>query len=171
MGSERIYELAAETVRRYRSRSPFEIARSLGIDVDFADLGGLKGFYIVYKNGRYIVINHNLDERMAKLVLAHEIGHDLLHRELAENGGLSEKGFFDMKSKPERQANLFAANLLITDKDILGYAEEGMTLENIARTLDVHYQLALIKAGDMAERGYEFNLPCLPDSAFLGSAG
>lgn len=168
MSRNDINELVQETVRKYRTKNPFELAESLGIDLDFADLGGLKGFYIVYDKGRYIVINENLDERLAKLVAAHEIGHDCLHRSLAESGGLKETGFFDMKSKPEKEANVFAANLLISDKDMLELAEEGYTIESIAKCLDVHYQTALIKAEDMGNRGYQVNVPFVPKSEFLG---
>ncbi len=163
-----INAVVLETVRKCRTNNPFELAGSLGIDLDYADLGGLKGFYIVYEKGRYIVINENLDERLMKLVAAHEIGHDCLHRDIAESGGLKETGFFDMKSKPEKEANIFAANLLISDREMLELAEEGYTIENIAKALGVHYQTALIKAEDMGKRGYEVRVPYVPKSEFLG---
>ena len=163
-----INAVVLETVRKCRTSNPFELARSLGIDLDYADLGGLKGFYIVYEKGRYIVINENLDERLMKLVAAHEIGHDCLHRDIAERGGLKETGFFDMKSKPEKEANIFAANLLISDREMLELAEEGYTIENIAKALGVHYQTALIKAEDMGKRGYEVKVPYVPKAEFLG---
>ena len=163
-----INAVVLETVRKCRTNNPFELAGSLGIDLDYADLGGLKGFYIVYEKGRYIVINENLDERLMKLVAAHEIGHDCLHRDIAESGGLKETGFFDMKSKPEKEANIFAANLLISDREMLELAEEGYTIENIAKALGVHYQTALIKAEDMGKRGYEVKVPFVPKSEFLG---
>ena len=163
-----INAVVLETVRKCRTNNPFELAGSLGIDLDYADLGGLKGFYIVYEKGRYIVINENLDERLMKLVAAHEIGHDCLHRDIAESGGLKETGFFDMKSKPEKEANIFAANLLISDREMLELAEEGYTIENIAKALGVHYQTALIKAEDMGKRGYEVKVPYVPKAEFLG---
>lgn len=163
-----IYDTVKSLVKRCRTSDPFSLAQALDIDVDCADLGNLKGFYVVYEKGRYIVINRRLDEHMSRLVLAHEIGHDILHRDLAENGGLGESSFFDMRSKPEKEANVFAANLLITDEDMLELSSYGYTIEEIAKSLNVHFQIALIKAADMAARGYEANVPFVPNADFLG---
>lgn len=144
-------------MRENRTSDPFRLAPGLGVDVDYADLGELKGFYVVYKTGRYIVINRNLDEHMARLVLAHELGHDTLHREIAANGGMGEKSFFDMTSKPEREANIFAAELLITDDDMIELGERGCTVEEAAKELGVYKQVAVIKAHSMEERGFGIN--------------
>ena len=128
-----IYRLTVELTKKYKTRDPFSLADSLGIDVDCADLGSLKGFYIVYNKNRFVVLNTSLTESLSRVILAHEIGHDRLHRAIAENGGLKEASFFDMKSRPEMEANVFAANLLITDKEVIadllraGYIEEVKT--------------------------------------------
>ncbi len=164
-----IYELTTELTKKYKTRDPFSLADALGIDVDCADLGGLKGFYIVYNGNRFIVLNTSLTESLSRIILAHEIGHDRLHRAIAKNGGLKEASFFDMKSKPEMEANIFAANLLITDKEVIGYGEEGYTAEEMAKTLYVPYPLALIKINDMIKRGYELNIPYIPRAEFLGT--
>ena len=140
----------------------------MDVDVDFADLGSLKGFYIVYKKGRFIVINKSLTDTLSGIILAHELGHDVLHRNLAENGGLKESSFFDMKSRPEMEANIFAANLLITDKEVIGYGEDGYTVEDMAKDLYVPYPLALIKVNDMNNRGFKLNIPFIPKADFLG---
>ncbi|MBQ9484289.1 MAG: ImmA/IrrE family metallo-endopeptidase [Ruminiclostridium sp.] len=166
MVSERIFSLVRKTVREQRTSDPFSLARGLGLDVDYADLGELKGFYVVYKTGRYIVINHNLDERMSRLVLAHEIGHDMLHRDIAENGGMGESSFFDMTSKPEREANIFAAELLISDDDMVELGERGCTIEKAASELGVHTAVAMIKARSMEERGFAINVPFIQSGLF-----
>ena len=166
MVSDRIFSLVRKTVREQHTSDPFSLARGLGLDVDYADLGELKGFYVVYKTGRYIVINHNLDERMSRLVLAHEIGHDMLHRDIAENGGMGESSFFDMTSKPEREANIFAAELLISDDDMVELGERGCTIEEAAKELGVHAKVAMIKARSMEERGYEIKVPYVQSGLF-----
>lgn len=166
MESERIHSIVKQTVREQRTSDPFSLAAGLGIDVDSADLGELKGFYVVYETGRYIVINQHLDEHMARLVLAHEIGHDTLHRDIAANGGLGEKGFFDMTSKPEKEANIFAAELLISDDDMTELGERGCTIEEAAKELGVHYQVALIKARSMEERGFDIKVPYIARNIF-----
>ncbi len=164
-----IYGITDELFKKYKTRDPFNLADELGIDVDCADLGSLKGFYIVYNKNRFVVLNVNLTESLSRIILAHEIGHDVLHRSIAENGGLKESSFFDMKSRPEMEANIFAANLLITDKEVIGYGEDGYTAEEMAKDLFVPYPLALIKINDMIKRGYELSIPYVPKAQFLGS--
>lgn len=168
MSSRCIYDKVIEITKKYKTRDPFAIAEAMDIDVDFADLGTLKGFYIVYKKGRFIVINKTLTDTLSGIILAHELGHDILHRSLAENGGLKESSFFDMKSRPEMEANTFAANLLITDKEVINYGEEGYTVEEMAKDLYVPYPLALIKVNDMNNRGYKLKIPYIPKADFLG---
>ena len=163
-----IYDSVTEITKKYKTRDPFAIAQAMDVDVDFADLGSLKGFYIVYKKGRFIVINKTLTDTLSGIILAHELGHDVLHRNLAENGGLKESSFFDMKSRPEMEANICAANLLITDKEVIGYGEDGYTVEQMAKDLYVPYPLALIKANDMKNRGYQLSIPFVPKADFLG---
>ena len=166
MVSDRIFSLVRKTVREQNTSDPFSLAMGLGLDVDYADLGELKGFYVVYKTGRYIVINQNLDERMTKLVLAHEIGHDMLHRDIAENGGMGESSFFDMTSKPEREANIFAAELLISDEEMVELGERGCTIEEAASELGVHTKVAMIKARSMEERGFDIKVPYVQTGLF-----
>ncbi len=168
MSAEYIYDMVAEVTRKYKTRDPFALADSMDIDVDFADLGSLKGFYIVYNCNRFVVLNKSLTETLSGVILAHELGHDLLHRHLAENGGIKESSFFDMKSRPEMEANIFAANLLISDKEVMSYAEDGYTVEEMAKDLYVPYPLALIKINDMNSRGYKLNIPYIPKADFLG---
>ena len=164
-----IYELVSDLTKKYSTRDPFSLADALGIDVDCADLGSLKGFYIVYSRNRFIVLNTSLTESLSKVILAHEIGHDRLHRDIAKNGGLKESSFFDMKSKPEMEANIFAANLLITDKNVIEYGKDGYTAEDMAKELYVPYPLALIKINNMIKRGYDLNIPYIPKAEFLSS--
>ncbi len=166
MVSDRIFSLVRKTVREQHTSDPFSLAMGLGLDVDYADLGELKGFYVVYKTGRYIVINQNLDERMTKLVLAHEIGHDMLHRDIAENGGMGERSFFDMTSKPEREENIFAAELLISDEEMVELGERGCTIEEAASELGVHTKVAMIKARSMEERGFDIKVPYVQTGLF-----
>ena len=164
-----IADIVNELTKKYKTRDQFSLAEALGIDVDCADLGSLKGFYIVYSDNRFVVLNTSLTETLSRVILAHEIGHDILHMDIAKNGGLKEATFFDMKSKPEMEANVFAANLLITDKEVIGYGEDGYTAEDMAKAMYVPYPLALIKINNMIRRGYELNIPYVPKAEFLGS--
>ncbi len=165
-----IYNKVTEITKKYKTRNPFILADCMNIDVDYADLGSLKGFYIVYNRNRFVVLNKLLTDTLTGIVLAHELGHDILHRSFAENGGIKETSFFDMKSKPEMEANIFAANLLITDKEVIGYCDDNYTAEEMSRDLYIPYPLVLIKLNDMNKRGYKLNVPYVPGADFLGQS-
>ena len=148
-----------------------QYCRCINMTYDDAKATGLSDGCIIgdRKYRIYTVIYNESDKPRMMFTLAHEIGHDRLHRSIAENGGLKESSFFDMKSKPEMEANIFAANLLITDKEVIGYGEDGFTAEEMAKDLFVPYPLALIKINDMIKRGYELNIPYVPKAEFLGT--
>ena len=50
---------------------------------------------------------------MKRIVCAHEIGHDRLHRALAKKHGLQEFVLYDMATKPEYEANIVATEILL----------------------------------------------------------
>ena len=119
MSRNDINELVQETVRKYRTKNPFELAESLGIDLDFADLGGLKGFYIVYGKGRYIVINENLDERLAKLA-------DVAGLETAGMNDAQKANLFIEKIKELNKTMNIPDKLDILEKDIPTIAKRAL---------------------------------------------
>jgi Zn-dependent peptidase ImmA (M78 family) len=106
-----IYEWAERLASRFQSHDPFEIARNLGIEVEYSnDLVYMKGMYAVVRRNRFIILNGNLSRQTLLLVCAHEFGHDQLHRKLAANRILQEFMLLDMASRPEYQANIFATD-------------------------------------------------------------
>ena len=50
-----IYGITDELFKKYKTRDPFNLADELGSDVDCADLGSLKGFYIVYNKFNNVI--------------------------------------------------------------------------------------------------------------------
>ena len=81
MNAEQLSRVGEKLVKRCGSRDPFEIARQLGINVMLCEnFGSLKGMYRVIKRNRFIFLNNSLDENMLRIVCAHELGHDQLHR-------------------------------------------------------------------------------------------
>jgi Zn-dependent peptidase ImmA (M78 family) len=67
---------------------------------------------------RYIVINDALHARDKLLVAGHELGHDRLHQRLAKVAPLKDFMLYDMTSRAEYEANVFASELLIEDEAI-----------------------------------------------------
>ena len=114
MNAEQLSKVGSDLVRRCGTRDPFQIANALGINVmdDCENLGSLKGMYCIVKRNRFIFLNKDLSPQMKRIVCAHEIGHDRLHRALAKKHGLQEFVLYDMATKPEYEANIVAAEIL-----------------------------------------------------------
>lgn len=156
MTGKMLSQVGASLVQRYGTRDPFQIARELGITVLFCDgFGSLKGMYRVIKRNRYIFLNKDLDERMLRIVCAHELGHDQLHRKLAQTNSLHEFMLYDMTTKSEYEANIVAAEILIDSDELLDYIYTyRYSVEQIARTMDTDINLVALKIAHLTEIGY-----------------
>ncbi len=164
----RIYNEAEIIIKRYKTRCPYELADSLGIIVMFRDLDELKGFYLIENKSRYIVINNSLDEYLQKLICSHELGHDRLHRHFAAYDSLRDYSLFDISGKIEREANLFASDLLISDTEMMLYFKwSNYTYDQISRMMYVPEALVRFKAYSVSKRGYDVRTPELAKSNFL----
>ena len=84
-----------------------------------------RGLEIVY-------IGDDLDFEYEKFVLAHELGHAILHVHIFE--AAFNKDFIN-KGKLEKQAHYFAVKLLDINLDPIDY--EGMTIKQIAGDLHI----------------------------------
>ena len=108
-------------VVKYQSRNPYEICDGLGIKVKQKDLGEeIKAYYYCTSRIRNIVLNNRISEEMQRILVAHELGHDRLHKEIAQLKGFQEVELFVKSITTEYEANLFAAELLIDDEEVLG---------------------------------------------------
>ena len=152
-----IQTVAHELIKKYDTRDPFELCKAIGVEVFYADLGSLKGMYKYLKKNRFAVINEKLDSYSKTLVCAHELGHDILHQDLAKRVCLQEFMLYDMKSRPEYEANLFASEILLPDDKILTLAHDGYDIEQIAKALSIDINLVAIKISSLNTRGYQFN--------------
>lgn len=124
-----IKSIVAYYKRKTNSSNPFEIAKFLKIEVQKGNLGEYSGCYMFLKNHRYIFINQELDEHEMTFVMAHELGHAILHRK--ENCYFIRNKTLLLNSRNELEANTFAAELLIPDSII--FENPGMTKRQIAR--------------------------------------
>lgn len=105
------------------SRNPVTIAKSAGIGIAILPLGNIAGNYILLNRKRWILVNDEIeqDNPLFKVIVAHELGHALLHRK--ENCAFIKSRTLLLTSGIEREANLFAAYLLITDDMLREYQE------------------------------------------------
>lgn len=164
-----IWEQVQALAEKHGTSDPFQLMDILGINqMTRNNLGRLKGFYYSLSRERYIVLNGQLNERDRLLVAAHELGHDQLHRSLARVSPLKDFAFYEIASKTEYEANLFASELLISDGDVEECLDEDLDYFSMCRTLSFHPQLVSFKLYGMIRRGYRLNLPEGLDSRFLG---
>lgn len=101
------------------TNNPFIIADYLNIEVFRCPLGRIAGYYKYLKKHKCIYINSELEDNFSKVVMAHELGHAILHAK--ENCAFMSRKTLLLTSKIERQANIFAAHLLITDEMLSNY--------------------------------------------------
>lgn len=122
--------------RKTGTSDPFAIADQLGILYQICNLQ-FEGCYMFLKNHRYIFINGNLPEHEQRLVMAHELGHALLHRK--ENCYFIRNKTLLLNSKKEIEANKFAMELLLPDSFFDEYRE--FTVDQISRMTGYHKRL------------------------------
>lgn len=153
MTARQLSEVGEMLVRRCGTRNPFEIARQLGVEVLFCpDFGSMKGMYRVVKRTRFIFLNRDLTPQMQRIVCAHELGHDQLHRSLATTGAIQEFMLYDMTTKPEYEANIVAAEILLDTDEVLDYVYNfGYTSEQIAKAMETDINLVALKVAHLAE--------------------
>lgn len=114
-------------IRITGTRDPLEIAKSIGIGIAIFTLGNIAGNYKLLKRKRWIFINEDIpsDSPLFRIVVAHELGHAILHRK--ENCAFIKSRTLLLTSGIEREANIFAAHLLISDdmlQDYAGYTKD-----------------------------------------------
>ena len=144
---------AARTLRRSCDRGSGVpdlalLADDLGVRVRYFPLGDLKGFYLLLEDIPFIVLNRALPEPVLRIVCAHEFGHHLLHRELAGTTVFNEYELYQMENRLEREANLFAAYLLIPDSAVDAFRapeQRGRSVGETARLLGTTEELFAIR--------------------------
>lgn len=150
---------ARSLVQKFKTRDPFELADNLGIHVMFTnDLTRLKGMYWIVKRERFIAINSRLPKEGQLIVCGHEVGHDLFHQDLAKAGAFKEFMLYDMTTRPEYEANVFAASFLLDEDRMLELIYQyHYDAEQIAKTMNSDINLVALKAAELARDGYRLN--------------
>lgn len=116
-----IKQLVNYYVRKFNTRNPYELAKCLHVQIQIGQLGSQAGCYMFLKNHKCIFLNEDLDESEMRLVLAHELGHAIMHRK--ENCYFIRNKTLILTSKIEIEANTFAAELLIPDELIFEHPD------------------------------------------------
>ncbi|MEG0830663.1 MAG: ImmA/IrrE family metallo-endopeptidase [Anaerovoracaceae bacterium] len=102
--------------KKHKTINPYHLAGSLGIYVHYCDLGTLRGYYHESHRIKQIFIHDSLPEHIESFVLAHEIGHTIMHPHACTP--FLQSTLFSV-DRLEVQANKFAAELIIQDIDLM----------------------------------------------------
>lgn len=108
-----IKSIVTKLTKKYGSHDPFALATALGVNVIYQPLGDTLGFCLRYKRQKTIVLNQYCPENLLPFVMAHELGHSVLHPKV-NTPFLKRYTLFSI-DKIERQANSFAVELLLPD--------------------------------------------------------
>ncbi len=163
-----IHKRVKKIINKFGTNDPFQIASESNVTVKYLnDLEDLLGVYAVFERKRFIFLNNQMDEYMMRMVLAHELGHDVLHRHLTKNSPFHEYELFDITSQPEYEANIFAAHLLLDDSEITELAKDNHTDVEIAGILNVNINLLIFKMNEMNRYGANYNLRHAPKGNFF----
>lgn len=149
-----IYEKVQSLIKKHKTRDPNELITLMNIKLfPLTNTKHLLGMYNVIQRNRFIFISTDVG-RQKKLILAHELGHDQLHRDQVMKGvAFHEQGLFVENSKNELQANIFAAHLLIADEDILPLLCGQTDDKTLSYELGVDINLVNLKISEMVKLG------------------
>lgn len=155
---EKAVEVANRIYKQYETRNPDKLAKYLNIIVMPRPFQKQKGAYKIVERNPFIFIKDNLHPVTRSIVMFHEIGHHLQHREQAiALGGFHEFVIFDMHDNlMEYEANMFAAQISLPDDDILELIYQGFDVGQIARAMNSDINLVALKVAALNNRGYHF---------------
>ena len=165
----RITQIPQQLIKKYGTRDPFQLAQHLGWHVKYINTRHQKGFCKIILHNSFIFINRNISPQMQRMTCAHELGHLFLHKDVLEQQGhFAEMELFDITDHRELEANQFAANLLLDERELLQLLKDGYDMAEIASQLMVNVNLLMVKLLSMNREGYEFDLPFYPNARFMG---
>ncbi|ABO51520.1 protein of unknown function DUF955 [Desulforamulus reducens MI-1] len=145
--------------RKYSEADPVKLCQKMKISLLYQPMGlfegACKGFYLQQSRKQAIVINSDLDELLQRIILIHEIGHAVLHRKVPGIKSFHDFTLFDETSFYEYEANIFAADFILADKDVLRILNEDISFFSAASTLCVPAELLDFKFRILKRKGYQ----------------
>lgn len=134
-----IKNLVSNFINIYKTNNVYEICSQLNIKIYKSHLKDIKGYFLNISAGISIVVDYNLDAHEERCVIAHELGHVMLHR--SSNICYLKNYTYSNTNKLENEANEFAAELLITNEDIKEASEKQFSIEQMACYFEVPKEL------------------------------
>lgn len=166
-----ILKIIRKLKARYGTQDVYELCKRMGILINPCSMGthpkAGKGFFTYKSKIKVITVNCDLPEIVQRFIVAHELGHAVLHFGRGTQM-FSDLVLFDETAVTEKEANLFAAEILMEDEEVIGYLKGGMSFFETASALNVPAELLDFKLRIMRMKGYALGLaPITADSKFL----
>ncbi len=111
LGYDYVHKRVNEVINMLATKDPFVIAKHFNIGIEIKEMS-LRGYYMRIGTLKWVFLSKALDYKSQKIVLAHEVGHALLHDSSGTLFFLNCGDLF-MQGCIEYEANLFAAELLL----------------------------------------------------------
>ena len=141
----------------------------MGISLMFLPMGAgtksCKGFYLFQSKKQAIVVNCDLPDMLQRIILVHEIGHAVLHRKASGIKAFHDFTLFDKTSVYEYEANIFAAEYLMSDSEVLEMLNEDTSFFEVASRLNVPAEMLDFKFRILKRKGYKVIEPPLRASS------
>ena len=155
---------------KYRTDDPYEICDAMDIMVMLRSMGrspnACKGFYLVNNRCKLVVINSDLPEWIRRIIHVHELGHAVLHSD-SSISAYHDFNMLDNTDRMEYEANLFAAEFLLDDDEVMDALKEGRGLYQVAQHLYVPPELLDFKLRVLQREGVEIAAPYFAHGDFL----
>jgi len=167
---EHIRDRAQALKAGYHTDDPCQICREMGIRILERSMGtdpdSCKGFFVIRNRCRVIVLNSDLPGAIRRVVLAHEIGHAMLHSDMAISA-FHDFSVFNSTSAMEYEANVFAAEFLLSDPAVFAALREQPDFFAVARLLNVPPELLAFKFRILQKEGHPLRIPIDANGDFL----
>lgn len=161
--------------RKFHETDPFMLCKAMGILLLYAPMGtyagACKGFFLAQSRKRSITVNCDLPGAIQRIIVTHELGHAVLHAKAVGVKAFHDFGLFDSTSSMEYEANIFAAEFLLDDRDVLEKLNEDVSIFGAASLLRVPPELLDFKLRLMKRNGYKIDPPLMANSNFLKDMG
>ncbi|AGL00256.1 putative Zn peptidase [Desulfoscipio gibsoniae DSM 7213] len=159
MGIDVISNEVRKIKRKYSETNPVKLCQNMKISLLHQPMGlfegACKGFYLQQSRKQAIVINSDLDEQFQRIILMHELGHAVLHRKLPGVKSFHDFTLFDQTSLYEYEANIFAADFILDDQEVLRMLNDDISFFAAANTLCVPAELLDFKFRILKRKGYQ----------------
>ncbi|NLD87084.1 MAG: ImmA/IrrE family metallo-endopeptidase [Clostridiales bacterium] len=152
-----VCEKAEHVIKKYDETDPFRLAAAMKCLVLLEPMGksesSCKGLFLNIKRVNTIILNSDLPAQLRKIILAHELGHIVLHKSVVKLRQFHEFSLYNTTSNFEYEANLFAAEILLDDDEVIRLLGEDSFFFSVARQLEVPPEMLDFKFRILKSKG------------------